>query len=567
MSSLITLRGGVEPSPPFEVLGAKADSRNSPHGVYLQGGVINSFTELSTDYTCLDVDKEPIQAINNQQLPVAVNPIGGSFHIELPIQQDKLTNPSSILVQLHIAVHKHDANGSSIPVVKTDGILPTNGFYPIRNINAKINQHYVNGDIQAKSSDNSLFRNMDILSEYSADFTFGNVKNIYNKYNNFHGIHQTLAESKAGKFRAYTLDKGVVTGTVEMPKEKECLDFKTAFHHFQQKNVQKMLNGGFIVKLELDFGFLNKTRLTPFVIESAILELAFQRPLAVLARENGCKVSTIDSVHFMIKNVYIQHQSVVPSEKLWTGLVKLSEVSSENKDKTLILPSWPVQQKIHFDSVSIPKGSSSIMSHIRGREIPERLFLFFRRVSNVCKTESNDLYLDFPEIKTIKITSNSLSAHFINQTLTSPFVSNVNGISDAASYSGKNEFEQSLIDIHINQLTLDNLKANANRPILEDKILSFTPYFALHGHFIGGVNLVTAITSEPNMQSPVNEGNLTVEVTFSTQLTEEYIFHLLGLSNAVQILNIDKSFDTSRLIRGTAAPDALEMIKNISHAK
>ena len=80
-----------------------------------------------------------------------------------------------------------------------------------------------------------------------------------------------------------------------------------------------MLSGGFIVKLEIDFGFLDKTRLTPFVIESAILELTFQKPLSVLAKEKDCVSTSIDSAHFVIKNVYIQHQSVIPSEKLWKG--------------------------------------------------------------------------------------------------------------------------------------------------------------------------------------------------------------------------------------------------------
>lgn len=37
-------------------------------------------------------------------------------------------------------------------------------------------------------------------NKYKSDFTFGNVKDIYNTYNNFHGIHQTLAESKTGTF-------------------------------------------------------------------------------------------------------------------------------------------------------------------------------------------------------------------------------------------------------------------------------------------------------------------------------------------------------------------------------
>ena len=173
MSSLITLRGsGENVFPPFEVLGTKSESKNTPHGVYLQGGLINSFTEMSTDFTCLDVENSPLRAINNQQFPISVNPVGGSFHIDLPIQQDKLTNPSSIMVGLHIAVNKRDGNGGSIPVVLADGIVPTSGFYPIRSLNAKINQHYVNSDLQARAADISLFRNMDIFSQYKADYSF-----------------------------------------------------------------------------------------------------------------------------------------------------------------------------------------------------------------------------------------------------------------------------------------------------------------------------------------------------------------------------------------------------------
>jgi hypothetical protein len=309
---------------------------------------------------------------------------------------------------------------------------------------------------------------------------------------------------------------------------------------------------------------LDKTRLTPFVIESAILEIAFHKPVTILAREAGCTMNAIDTAHFVIKNVYIQHQSVLPSEKLWKGLVSLSDVSTDLKKSEMILPSWLVKEKVCFDPVTIPSGSSSILNHIRGREIPERLLLFFRRKSNIGSIKSNDLYLDFPEIVSIRISSSSLSSHFINQSLTSPFTEKIKGVTDAATYISKNDFEESLIDIHLNQLSLNNLKASKGLPLLEDIVLAYTPYFALHGHFFGSINLVTAVTGEPNMPSPVNEGNFTIQVNFATSLSEEYVFDLYGYSNSIQVLNIDKSFDTSRLLRGTSSPSAVEIIQNSS---
>ena len=172
--------------------------------------------------------------------------------------------------------------------------------------------------------------------------------------------------------------------------------------------------------------------------------------------------------------------------------------------------------------------------------------------------------MDFPEIKSVKISSSSISSHFINQTFTSPFIDKIKGITDSAAYMGKNDYEESLIDIHLNQLSLNNLKVGKGLPILEDTLLAHTPKFALHGHFFAGINLVTSITGEPNMQSPVNEGNFTIEVNFATQLTEEYVFDICGSSNAIQVLNIDKSFDTSRLLRGTSGPTAVELIQNNS---
>ena len=180
------------------MLATKGESKNTPHGEFLQGGLINSFNEMSTNYPCRDVGISPLQALSNQQFPVPINPIGGSFNIELPIQQDQLINPSSIFIVLHIGVNKSTKNQASIPVVLADGLIPVSGFYPIRTVNAKINQFYINGDIQARSNDISLFRNVDILSEYDANYSFGNVERIYEKYNNFHGIHQSLAESKRG---------------------------------------------------------------------------------------------------------------------------------------------------------------------------------------------------------------------------------------------------------------------------------------------------------------------------------------------------------------------------------
>ena len=132
---------------------------------------------MSTDFICLDVENFVLRPINNQQFLISVNPIGGSFHIDLPIQQDKLTNSSSIMVDLHITINKRDGNGASIPVVLADGIVPTSRYYPIRSLNAKINQHYVNSDLQMRSADISLFRN-------NADYSLGNIRQIYDKCNN-----------------------------------------------------------------------------------------------------------------------------------------------------------------------------------------------------------------------------------------------------------------------------------------------------------------------------------------------------------------------------------------------
>ena len=180
----------------------------------------------------------------------------------------------------------------------------------------------------------------------------------------------------------------------------------------------------------------------------------------------------------------------------------------------MILPSWPVQQRVHYDSIPASSGSSSVLNHIRGREIPERLFLFFRRKGNFDKSSSNNLYLDFPQITSIKITSSSISSHFLNQTLTSPFADQIKGVKDAFAYGKKNDFEESVIDIHLNQISLNNLKIGRGLPVLENTVLAYTPEFALHGHFFAGINLVTAVANEANMQSPVSEGNFTIEVNF-----------------------------------------------------
>ena len=75
---------------------------------------------------------------------------------------------------------------------------------------------------------------------------------------------------------------------------------------------------------------------------------------------------------------------------------------------------------------------------------------------------------------------------------------------------------------------------------------------------------MTAVANEANMQSPVSEGNFTIEVNFGSQLDGEYIFDLCGSSNAIQTLNIDKSFETSRLLRGTSSPTAVEIIQSAS---
>ena len=73
MSSLVTLRGNVIDNVPFSVLATKPETKDAPHGVYLCGGTINSFTEMNTDYTCLDIDESLLEPLGNQQLPIPVD--------------------------------------------------------------------------------------------------------------------------------------------------------------------------------------------------------------------------------------------------------------------------------------------------------------------------------------------------------------------------------------------------------------------------------------------------------------------------------------------------------------
>ena len=68
-----------------------------------------------------------------------------------------------------------------------------------------------------------------IFSQYDKNFTFGNVLSIYNKYNNFHGVHQTLAESKAGLFNAYDVTDHKATAIKATAKAEDCTNFKKAF--------------------------------------------------------------------------------------------------------------------------------------------------------------------------------------------------------------------------------------------------------------------------------------------------------------------------------------------------
>ena len=110
----------------------------------------------------LDIDESLLEPLSNQQLPVPVDPIAGSFNVDLALQQDKLANPSSILVQLIIGVNKRNESGNSVILV--DGIFPTCGFYPFRTVSVKVNQNYLFNDIQAKSDDFSLLRIKNIKS-------------------------------------------------------------------------------------------------------------------------------------------------------------------------------------------------------------------------------------------------------------------------------------------------------------------------------------------------------------------------------------------------------------------
>ena len=103
-----------------------------------------------------------------------------------------------------------------------------------------------------------------------------------------------------------------------------------------------------------------------------------------------------------------------------------------------------------------------------------------------------------------------MSSHYTNQFLTSPFIDHIKKVYDFKSYNTKNEYEKVLIDQHLFQISLKHLKAEKDLPLIGDTYAAFTPQFSLHGHFIGGINLVISIASGERMQTPVSDGNFVI---------------------------------------------------------
>ena len=569
-SSLTSLYADEDVIPPYESVKSGVDG--DVPSIVSTGGLIANFNNVIFDETVLDVQTAKVKTFPlSTPLPIPRN--GGTTNLRLDVPIDSLVNPSSINIQLIFSLMKRGTDGTSKLVEMTDGIVPVCGFYPLQNVIVSLDNSEINApDIQ--NLDVTMLRNIRLM-ESLKDCSKSDMDRVHKSYSGWHLNCQSFADSKIGDYGAYT-HTAVTHVITKINEAKTGGSIDDNCFNLQQANVNQMLSGELISTVEIPYTFLNKTRLLPFIVKNINFELKWASPGNIFSQELPVptdKEGVYDSLHFVLKNAVVSYQSVLANPAL---INSFSSLNGKDKQKDVVTnmpiayPSWVTRNILKYDTKAVPTGQSSVLLNLKGRYVPEVLFIMFRRKAMVNSKIGNYRYLDFPNITNIMYTSdtyNHLKYLEGNCSGISMFHKALEDISCYADYQTKSVKIKKRIDKQLDYLTIYSSRACRNIPLEGSDDVITTPEIFLNGHSYFTKTYRRAVMSGCGVRSKPILADLKVEITLAKRTEEEMLVEIYGCSDAIVTVNADRSFRMTQDESGTSVKDSIAVHEAMSRAR
>ena len=569
-SSLSSLFPDEDVIPPYESVSNFLDA--DVPSVVSTGGLISNFNNIIFDETVLDVQSAKVKTFPlSTPLPIPRN--GGTTNLRLDVPIDSLINPSSINIQIVFSLMKRGTDGASTAVELSDGIIPVCGYYPLQNVVISLDNSEINApDIQ--NLDLSLLRNIRLM-EMLTDCSKDDMERIHRSYSGWHLNCQTLADSKTGNYGGYThtADTHVITKVNDAKTGGTVVD--NSFN-LMRENINTMLAGEFISTVEIPYTFLTKTRLLPFIVKNINFELKWASPGNIFSQElpvPTAKEGVYDTLHFVLKNAYISYQTVLANPSLINSFSTISAKGKTNDFATnmpMAYPSWVTKNILKYDTKTVPTGQSSALLNLKGRYVPEVLFIIFRRKAMVNTKTGNFRYFDFPNVTNIIFSSdtyNHLKYLEGDRSGISMFHKSLEGISCYADYNTKSIKAKRRIDKQLDFLTIYSSRAIRNIPLEGSNDAITKPEIFLNGHSYFTKSYRRAVMSGCGVRSKPILADLKVEIAFAKSTTEEMLVDIYGCSDAIVIVNPDRSFRVSQDESGSSVKDSIAVHEAMSRAR
>lgn len=568
-SSLCTLYPDTEINPPYETI--ESNSKPSNPSVVVSGGIVSNFNDILIDNTILDIEQTNAKQFP-LQTPLAIPQIGGSTNLRLDLPIDNLLNPSSINITVVFSLMKKAANNVLARLEVADGVVPVAGYYPFSNCIVSFDNAEINSP-DISNLDLCLIRNLKLM-ESMKDGSPAEMERMYDTYAGWHLNHQTFANSKIGDYGAYTHAETTHDITGEKAKIAAPLSISDHCFNFQQRNIDKMLTNEFIVTVEIPYTFLEKTRITPFIIKQVNFELKWANPGNIFSVESPVattKAGIWSSLQFQLHNAYISYQNVLANPSLINSYSTLSNKNNAVKDVIenvpLAYPSWIIKNIFKYDNKVVPEGQSSILLSLKGRNIPESLLIIIRRKAMIDSQIGNYRFMDFPKIENISFSSPTYS-HLkyleSNRRGISDFHTSLAGISCYADYKEKTEKNKNRINKQLDYLAYYSSRSSRNLPLIGTSDLITTPEIFLKGHCYFIKSYRKAVMCGPGIRSKQLLADLKIDIQMSARTTEELIIEVYGNSDAILTVNPDRSFRVSHDDVGTNVKESIKIHEKMS---
>ena len=566
-SSLTTIYPDDDITPPYETLSTNTDS-DIP-GAVVTGGIISNFQDVIIDSTMLDIDHGKLRQIPSSG-PISIPRIGGTTTLQLNLPIDCLLNPSSIQIIVIFSVMKRGPSGNSVPIAVEDGIVCNSGYYPFQNVSISFDQSEINLPDSA-NLDHTTVRDLRLMESIRSS-DYAEMRRIYDAHGGWHLNFQTKADSKTGNWGSYAKDGDhKITGIND---NKDVTSMKDFLFNLHQENVKRITEGELIVSVELNQSFLNKTRVIPFLVKDASIELKWVDIGNILSQEQPAhtdKAGVYDQLHFQQKNIYYTYQSVLASPELLNSFSTLSKNKHGEKDvvnnNSVAYPSWIVKNHLKYDTLSVPNGQSSILINLKGRTVPEKLIIVIRRKSMINSKFGNHRWYEFPAIKSIRFSSPTYShLNHLKDTREgiSMFHKSLDDVDCFATYNTKSRKIKQRIDKQLNYLTFYSSRASRNLSLEGNEDILTTPEVFLRGGAYFTKSYRKCVMSGNGIRSKPLLADLKIEFILGQQLTEEHVVDVYGVSDGILAIQPDRSFRLSMDEPGTSVKASISVHEMMS---